>query len=207
MEFRAVFHGLRLLDCLLGEAPMNVQLPVHIDKSAFLAWVQGREKRYELADGRVVMMVGASRAHGIIVRNLILILHGQLDPQQWTVISEFGIDAGPETLRFPDVVVDRAGGNAGDYKATAPVLLAEVLSPSTAEIDLGDKAAEYLQLPSLLAYLVFAQSGHKAYAWVRQTDGFQPAPSVVVGHDKIIRVAALNLALPLGAIYAGVEDG
>jgi len=186
---------------------MNVQLPVHIDKPAFLAWVQGREERYELAEGRVVMMVGASRAHGLIVRNLVFILHGQLDPQQWTVIADFGLDIGPKTLRYPDVVIDRAGGGAGDYVATAPVLVAEVLSPSTAEIDLGDKAAEYLRLPSLLAYLVFAQSGHKAYVWTREADGFEPAPSVIVGADKIIRIAALNLALPLGAVYAGVENG
>jgi Uma2 family endonuclease len=186
---------------------MNVQLPVHIDKPAFLAWVQGREERYELAEGRVIMMVGASRAHGVIVRNLVLILHGQLDPQQWEVTADFGLDAGPKTLRYPDVVIDRAGGGAGDYVATAPVLLAEVLSPSTAEIDLGDKAAEYLRLPSLLAYLVFAQSGHKAFVWVRKADGFEPAPSVIVGRDKIIRIAALNLVLPLGAVYAGVENG
>jgi hypothetical protein len=52
---------------------MNVQLPVHIDKPTFLSWVQGREERFELAEGRVVMMVGAPRAHGIIVRNLALL--------------------------------------------------------------------------------------------------------------------------------------
>src|SRR5712671_5095252 len=108
---------------------MNVQLPVHIDKPAFLAWVQGREERYELADGCVVMVAGASRAHGLIVTNLVVALRGQLDPQQWSVIADFGLDAGPETLRYSDVVVDRAGGDAGDYMATAPVLLAEVLSP------------------------------------------------------------------------------
>jgi Uma2 family endonuclease len=186
---------------------MNVQLPVHIDKPAFLAWVQGREERYELAEGRVVMMVGASRAHGLIVSNLVVVLRGQLDPRRWTVIADFGLDAGPKTLRYPDVVVDRAGGSAGDYVATAPVLLAEVLSPSTAEIDLGDKAAEYLQLPSLLAYLVFSQGGHKAYVWAREADRFSPAPSVIVGRDKIIRIAALSLTLPLGAVYADVENG
>jgi Uma2 family endonuclease len=185
---------------------MNVLLPVHIDKPAFLAWVQGREERYELAEGRVVMMVGATRAHGVIVSNLIVLLHAQLDPQQWTVIADFGLDAGPTTLRYPDVVVDRAGGSVGDYVASAPVLVTEVLSPSTAEIDLGDKAAEYLRLPNLFAYLVFAQSGFKAYIWAREGNGFPPAPSVIVGRDKIIRIAALNLALPLGAVYAGVES-
>ena len=186
---------------------MEVQLPTRIDKPAFLAWVQGREERYELARGRVVSVPGATRGHALMVTNLILALHAQLDPQQWTVIANFGLDAGPETLRYPDVVVDRAGGSGADYMATAPVLLVEVLSPTTAELDLGDKAAEYLQLPSLLAYLVFAQSGRKTYAWIRGADGFPAAPNVIVGRDKIIRIAALNLVVPFGAVYAGTEIG
>ena len=76
-----------------------------------------------------------------------------------------------------------------------------------AKIDLGDKAAEYLRLPSLMAYLVFEQSEHKSYIWTREAATFPPAPSVIVGRDKIIRVAELNLILPLGAVYAGVENG
>jgi hypothetical protein len=30
---------------------MNVQTHIHMDKTAFLAWVQGREGRFELAGG------------------------------------------------------------------------------------------------------------------------------------------------------------
>jgi Uma2 family endonuclease len=184
---------------------MSVQLPVHLDKPGFLAWVQGREGRYELAEGRVVMMVGASRAHGILVMNLASLIRAQLDPREWTVIADFGLDAGPKTLRYPDVIVDRAGGDAGDYTATAPALIAEILSPSTADVDLGDKAIEYLQLPSLSAYLVFAQNQPKTWVWGREAEAFPPSPTIVVGHDKVIRIAALNLSLPLGAVYAGIE--
>jgi len=184
---------------------MNVQLPVHMDKAAFLAWGQGLEGRYELANGRVVMMAGATRGHSLIVRNLVAILHGQLDPQQWTVLADFGLDAGPTTLRYPDIVVDSADGRTSDYVATAPVLLAEVLSPSTSDLDLGDKAAEYLQLPTLAAYLVLAQNEYKAYVWTREASTFPDAPSVIKGRDKILRIAALDLILPLGAVYAGIE--
>jgi Uma2 family endonuclease len=184
---------------------MNVQLPVHMDKAAFLAWVQGLEGRYELANGRVVMMVGASRAHARIVRNLLALLQGQLDLQYWDVLADFGIDAGPDTLRYPDVMVERAGGSARDYTATAPALVAEVLSPSTAKIDLGDKAADYLQLTSLMTYLVFEQTEHKVHIWTREADVFPPAPTVIRGRDKILRIQGLNLILPLAAVYAGVE--
>jgi len=165
---------------------MNVQLPVHIDKPTFLTWVQGREERYELAEGRVVMMVGASRTHGIIVSNLVVILRGQLDPQHWTVIADFGLDAGPETLRYPDIVIDRAGGSGGDLTASAPALVIEVLSPSSLRLDLGDKSAEYLRLPSLRAYLVFAQDEPKAWAWTGEQTRLPPAPAVIGGQDKIV---------------------
>jgi Uma2 family endonuclease len=185
---------------------MNVVLPVHMDKPAFLAWVQGREGRYELADGRVAMMVGASRAHGVIVMNLAAMLRAQLDPQQWAAFADFGLEAGETTLRYPDIVVDRAGGRAMDYTATAPALVIEVLSPSTAEIDLGDKAAEYLRLSTLLGYLVLAQSEPKAWVWLRQAEQFSLSPTVVTGHDKVVHVPTLKLALPLGAIYAGIEQ-
>ena len=49
---------------------MNIQLPAHIDKAAFLAWAEGREGRYELVRGRVVMMTGFSRNHGRIVMRI-----------------------------------------------------------------------------------------------------------------------------------------
>src|SRR5260370_30434391 len=119
-------------------------------------WGGAEEERCGVVGGRVVMMPRPSRAHGMIVMNLAVLLRTKLDPKQWDVIAEFGLDAGPETLRYPDIVVDHAGGPAKSYTAIAPVLLAEVLSPSSVETDLGDKASEYLRIPSLLAYAVFS---------------------------------------------------
>jgi Uma2 family endonuclease len=63
-------------------------------------------------------------------------------------------------------VVDRAGGNGKDFAARAPVLLIEVLSPEDVEIDLGDKVAEYLQIPSPLGYVVLSQNEPKAWCGV-----------------------------------------
>ncbi len=184
---------------------MNVQPNLHMDKAAFLAWLQGRGERYELANGRVVMMVGASRAHGLIVSNLVVLLRGQLDSGQWVVIADFGLDAGPNTLRFPDVMVDRVGGSSGDLTATAPVLLVEVLSPSTARLDLGDKASEFLRVPSLAAYLVLAQDERKGWAWIRGSENFPPGPTILEGRDAVIRIGALGISLPMSEIYAGIE--
>jgi Uma2 family endonuclease len=186
---------------------MSIRPEPHMDKAAFIAWMAANEGRYELAEGRVVMMPGVSRNHGMMVSNLAMALRAQLDPRQWVVIAQFGLDAGPQTLRYPDIVVDRAGGGAKDYTATAPVLLVEVLSPSTAATDLGDKAAEYLQIPTVFAYIVLSQDELKAWVWARGTGGFAPGPAITAGTEAIIRIAALQLKLPLAEIYAGVKTG
>ncbi|HTZ02278.1 MAG TPA: Uma2 family endonuclease [Xanthobacteraceae bacterium] len=184
---------------------MNVQLPVQMDQQHFLAWVQGREERYELDRGRVIMMTGGSRAHWQITANLLKALAARLDPDRFAVLPEFGVDLGPNSIRFPDVVVDAAGQASGDLKATAPVLIAEVLSPSSERIDLGDKAAEYLRLPSLLAYLVFAQDEMKAWAWTRGSTNFPASADVLEGEGAVIRIERLALDLPFTAVYERVR--
>ena len=184
---------------------MNVQLPVRMDKAAFLDWVQGREERYELDRGRVIMMTGGSRAHGQITFNLAKALDARLDPNKWAVLPEFGVNLGPESIRFPDVIVDVAGATGKDLTATAPALIAEVLSPSSERIDLGDKSSEYLRLPSLAAYCVFAQDAIKAWVWIRRPSGFPPGPELFEGEGAVIRIEALALDLPLKDIYTRVR--
>jgi Uma2 family endonuclease len=185
---------------------MNVQLDLRMDKPEFLTWVQAHEGRYELAGNRVVMMTGGSRGHAIIVRRLAAALEKRLDGNRWAVLtSDFGVDLGPSTVRYPDVVVDVAGGRFKDLTATAPALIAEVVSPSSAKDDLGAKADEYVRLPSLSAYLVLAQDEPKARVWVRGAGGFSSVPNVIEGHAAVIEIASLAINLPLAEIYAGVE--
>src|SRR5882672_210570 len=122
---------------------MNVQPDLHMYKAAFLAWVEGREERYELAGGRVLMMTGGSRAHGQITANLFRALDSRLDPDRWTILYDFGIDLGPKTLRYPDIVVDPASDAPRNLTASAPVLFFLKVSATTERVDLGDKAAEH----------------------------------------------------------------
>src|SRR5262249_4167886 len=152
------------------------------------------EGRYELVGSRVVMMTGGSRGHAILVRRLAAALEKRLDTKRWTVLtSDFGVDIGPSTVRYPDVVVDVAGGRFNDLTATAPVLIAEVVSPSSARDDVGAKADEYVRLPSLVAYLVLAQDEPKARVWVRGAAGFPPTPQGIEGLDAVVEIASLGI--------------
>ena len=175
-----------------------------MDKSAFLAWIQRREERYELVDGRVVMMTGGSRGHALVVRGLAKALDTRLDAARWSALtSDFAASVGQDTVRYPDLIVDVAAGPLGDLTATAPVLIAEVLSPSSVATDLGDKAAEYLHLATLHAYLVLSQDEPKAWIWIRGETGFGAAPEVIAGDQGIVSVPSLSIELPLSEIYRG----
>jgi Uma2 family endonuclease len=184
---------------------MNVQLPIHMDPEAFLAWAESQEERYELDRGRVIMMTGGSRAHWQIAFNLAKAIEARLDPDRFAVLLEFGVSLESNSIRFPDIVVDVAGEKPGDKTATTPKLIVEVLSPSSERIDLGDKASEYLRLPSLIAYLVVAQDEMKAWLWTRGAEDFAPGAAVLKGEDATVRIDGLGINLPFAEIYARVR--
>jgi Uma2 family endonuclease len=204
--YPATASGVMIRHC---EATMNVRPDLRMSKAAFIEWDAGEGQRCELVGGRVVMMPRPSQAHGVIVSNLHHLLRLRLDSKQWFIIMEFGLDTGPDTLRYPDIVVYPTGSSGKSYTTTTPVLLAEVLSPSSEAIDLGDKAAEYLELPSLLAYIVLSQDERKAWVWSRTSTSapFASGPKVISAAADVIPVGALQLELPFADIYAGVETG
>jgi Uma2 family endonuclease len=183
---------------------MNIAYPRSMDAAAFLSWTEGHEGRYELARGRVMMMTGGSRAHALIVRRFANALEHGLDAARWTILtSDFAVKVGPDTVRYSDIVVDVTDGALNDLSAAAPVLVAEVLSPSSATNDLGDKAAEYLRLATVSAYVVLSQDEPKAWLWVRHESGF-PAGAEVITSEGVIRVPVLSSELPLIELYRGL---
>jgi Uma2 family endonuclease len=112
------------------------------------------------------------------------------------------VDLGPSTVRYPDVLVDVSGEPFGDLTATAPILVAEVISPSSASDDLAEKPQEYFGLPSLSVYLVLAQDEAKAWVWIRGSVGFPLEPDVLRGTGEVIRLTPLGIELPLSEIYS-----
>lgn len=181
---------------------MNVQIPRRMESTAFLAWAEGREGRYELVEGRVAMMTGGSYGHALAVRGLSNELDRRLSGDEWvTLTSDMAVSVGPRTVRYPDVIVCRRPARLTDLTASDPILIAEVLSPSSVTNDLGDKATEYLRLPSLQAYLVLSQDEPKAWTWVRVASGFGAGPHVVAGRDGIIQLPAFSIELSLAEVY------
>lgn len=186
---------------------MNSHLEPTLDKHAFLQWAEAQEGRFELIGSRVVMMAGGTRGHALIFTRIAGALMRRLDPVSWNVaIADLAVEIG-EDIRYPDVLVERAGADIKAKTTTEPVFIAEVLSPSSLALDLQEKAAEYMSLPSLEAYLVAAHDEPRVWLWQRGPDGqraFPAHPQQTAGALAAVEIAALAVTLPLAEIYAGI---
>jgi Uma2 family endonuclease len=185
---------------------MNAPLGLKLDKRAFLQWVQKQERRCELKDGEVIMHPGGTKRHAWIIGRFVSLLSARLDPEVWAVgPSEIAIEIGPD-IRYPDIVVERIQDDGGALSTETPIVLIEVLSPSSVGTDMTVKLAEYTSLPSLEAYIVASQDEPICWVWQRggEDRGFAKNPEEIAGRDKEIVIAALGITLPMSEIFRGI---
>ena len=124
----------------------------------YLAWADGRPGRYELYGGTVYAMTPEGVQHGVVkfavqaalregIRRAGLPCH--MLPDGMTVrVSQ-------DTAHEPDALVycgPKLPGSA--IEVPDPILIVEVLSPSTRHIDAAAKLAGYFSLPSVRHYLI-----------------------------------------------------
>jgi Uma2 family endonuclease len=124
----------------------------------YLAWTRTQPGRYELLDGAVVAMPpeGAGHAertaavHAALLADIRARGHGCYAlPDGMTVRID------DTTAYEPDAVVycgEKLLPSA--VEVPNPVIVVEVLSPSTRHIDLSAKLADYFRLPSISHYLI-----------------------------------------------------
>ncbi|MDC7787749.1 Uma2 family endonuclease [Rhodoplanes sp. TEM] len=181
---------------------MTIRTLPPLTPEEFLRHPDLQGERCELSEGRVVLMTGASKAHREVAGRLFFQLFGALDEGRYHVtMSELAVRVGG-SVRYPDVVVDQQSDDPKGLTAVGPLLIAEVLSPSTMLVDSGKKLTEYTSLPSLLYYLVLSQDEPVAWLYRRDEAGAFPAePQRLLGREAEIILLAFDLAIPLGALY------
>lgn len=185
---------------------MNLQTNMPTTADEFLRWNEGREGKWDLVDGRIVdMMVKVTRYHAILCSNLLILLRASLSSPPHVVTSaDFGVKTAT-SVRYPDVMVDGELGRGDDLAARAPLLIAEVLSPSTMAVDFGPKAEEYKTIATLRHYLVLAQGEPRIWLWSRTADGSWSEPEMIEGRAETVPLPGLEIALPMDQLYLGVE--
>ncbi len=182
---------------------MNVQSRMPTTADEFLRWNEGREGKREFVRGEVVeMMINVTERHYRLASRLLVQLATQLDSGNFIVGSaDIGVRT-RDAVRYPDVMVHRPSD--GDSLATeAPLLIAEILSPSSMADDFGPKARDYRGIPSLQHYLVLSRNEIALWPWTRR--GAEWAGPMLI-RDPVgpVRIANLDVTLDLGKLYSGI---
>lgn len=164
-------------------------------------WVVSRpdHERWELIDGVPVLMAPSKDRHQRIVSNLMRALGDLADARGCWAVPGLGIlsEAFDDYAPIPDVVV-RCGAELPDGYADDPLLIAEVLSPSTLVIDRGRKTEFYQSVPSLAVLLLVHQDEARVEVWRRAPDWTVQ----LAGPDTVIELPELGGTLPVSKVYA-----
>lgn len=166
----------------------------------FLVWQQSQDERYEFIDGAPRAMTGASHTHDTITANILAELHGQLKRKPCRVAtSDIAVRIPNGNLRRPDVLVECSARTDG-MVAHEPVVIVEVLSPSTRVLDQTLKFVEYQALASLTAYVLVQQERPDISIYRRQNDGIWTF-EVVSGLDGVVSLDAIGVTLTVADLY------
>ena len=163
----------------------------------------------EYINGEILAMSGASLAHTRITADIVTELNNQLRGGECEVISnDMRVKTGPKGAYFyPDVVVfcgePEVEDNVFDTLLN-PILVIEVLSPSTEVYDKGEKFRHYQELTSLREYVLVSQDRVRVEQyrlaktqWV-QTEFCAP--------EDVLPLVSIGCELPLRDIYRRVPE-
>lgn len=167
-------------------------------------------KRYEFYNGEIRPMPGGTIVHNRITRNVLTELDIAL--RKKTGYEIFGSDqkiylSHYHFYLYPDAVVVAEKPVQAEEDAQAiinPLLIVEVLSPSTEEYDRQQKFLEYRSLPSFQEYVLIRQNAPEVLSFFREAPDLWRESSVEgLGKEVLFRSIDVRLALTL--LYRNVE--
>jgi Uma2 family endonuclease len=178
----------------------------------YLAWESEQPIKHEYINGEVYAMTGGTLPHNDIALNL----YSQLRPH----LRERGCRGNIADVKvrvsaagpyfYPDLVVscderDRRATEAIQY----PKLIIEVLSPSTAGFDRGDKFKFYRRIPTLQEYVLIDAEKVGVDCYRKTSTGKWELTAypedAADGENPILELVSLDFQCPLALVYEEVE--
>ena len=168
---------------------------------AFLAWERGQELRHEFDGARIVAMNGGSLRHSVIATNLVEALGRRLIRPCRAFRGDVKILVAG-SVRYPDAVATCSRLDDRSDIVLNPVVVFEVLSPSTAVVDRLVKNAEYRSTPSIQRYAMLEQGRMGATVFARDGDNWL---SLLLIGDAMLSMPEIGVEIPLFEIYRDVD--
>jgi Uma2 family endonuclease len=171
-------------------------------REAFREWCAAQNGgRYERVGGQIVAMSPERLGHVRVKSNVFIALRAAIQaagvPCE-AIADGMTVETGDNDYE-PDALVNCGPPMDDDaVSATNPVVIVEVLSPSTAATDTGGKLADYFMVPSVIHYLIIHPTRRTVIHHRREASG-GIATTILSSGD--IRLDPPGLSLTMEAFY------
>ena len=188
---------------------MSTQPKARLTPQEYLEIERKAEYTSEYHDGEMFAMSGARRSHNLVAMNIGANVHRQLRGRPCEVYaSDMRVLVNSSGLyTYPDVTVVCGTPQFLDVATDTllnPVVLVEVLSPSTEAYDRGRKFEHYRTIASLRQYVLVASDRVQVDVFTRQ-DGEQWLLTSASAPGSEIELASIECRLSVADIYEKVE--
>jgi len=179
-----------------------------LTEEQYLAIERAAESKSEFLDGVMYAMSGGSPRHADLHGNIYAELRALLRGGECKAFNaDLRVRVSSRMYAYPDVLVVCGRLQlASDQKDVLlnPIIVFEVLSPSTEVYDRGIKFQLYRTIPSLREYILVAQDKPRVEQYVCQ-DAETWTLRDHAGLDKDLKLDSIGVSLPLRLIYDGVD--
>jgi len=176
--------------------------PAPMTVAEFLAWEEKQELRWEFDGFAPVAMTGGTVAHEIIQLNLTAALNARLRGTRCRAYGSNLKVRAADRIRYPDAFVACTPLDPRGTVCDDPVVVFEVLSPSTARTDRVEKMHEYWETPSVQRYVLIEQDAVSAMAFARGEESWSGR---VLWPGSVLAMPEIGIELPLDELYQGLD--
>lgn len=173
-----------------------------ITPAEYLEGERVSEIRHEYVDGKIYAMSGASAAHNEICFDITAALKNHLKGSPCRVFMEnvkveLSDDLG-NAFYYPDVFVTCEPSEIDTHVMREPKLIVEVISPSTARHDRGEKLAAYKRIPSVEEIVIVEQEWPEVFV-TRRADKWKR--HLYTQMDSYIELQSIDLKIKVEHFY------
>ena len=174
----------------------------------YLSQERQSQTKHEWIEGELREMVGASKNHNVLSWNISGILHRLLAGTAYVGFpSDMKVRIPDQAYYYPDFTIAPDPPQLEDESHDVllnPLVVFEVLSPSTEAIDRGEKLHSYSQIPSLIDYLLVSQNEVRIDHYHRESaDGWNL--QMRTSPDETLRLEEPACELSMAEIYTRVD--
>ncbi len=179
-----------------------------LTEEQYLALDRAAEFKSEFFDGDMFAMSGGSMQHARLQKNITGELYDALRGGECEPFgSDFRVRVSSRMYTYPDISVVCGKPLLADGRQDIllnPVVIVEVLSPSTENYDRGLKLQRYRTIATLQDYILVDQSQIRIEQYTRQENNLWILRDYQSLDEELI-VGSIGVSLPLGRIYDRVE--